>query len=118
MKDSDELDKQVEAWTVHYPPEKVEEILQKAGVGAGVVANAQDIDADPQMKYYNFYRELDHPYMGKLRYYHPAPIKLSAVETAVQRPVLLGEHTDYICTKILGMSQSEVDKLRQKGVFE
>jgi crotonobetainyl-CoA:carnitine CoA-transferase CaiB-like acyl-CoA transferase len=83
-----------------------------------VVANARDLDEDPQMAHYNFYRELEHPYIGRLRYYHPAPIKLSAVETAVQRPVLLGEHTDHICTKILGMSQSEVDALRQKGVFE
>jgi crotonobetainyl-CoA:carnitine CoA-transferase CaiB-like acyl-CoA transferase len=118
IKNSDELDRRVEAWTINYPPEAVEEILQSAGVGAGVVANAQDIDEDPQMNYYNYYREMDHPYAGKLRYYHPAPIKLSAVETAVARPVLLGEHTDYVCTKILGMSQSEVDQLRQKGIFE
>jgi crotonobetainyl-CoA:carnitine CoA-transferase CaiB-like acyl-CoA transferase len=118
VKNSDVLDKLVETWTINYPPEAVEEMLQKAGVGAGVVANAQDIDEDPQMNYYNFYREIEHPYVGKLRYYHPAPIKLSAVETAVGRPVLLGEHTDYICTKILGMSQEEVDKLRQKGAFE
>jgi crotonobetainyl-CoA:carnitine CoA-transferase CaiB-like acyl-CoA transferase len=56
--------------------------------------------------------------MGRLRYYHPAPIKLSAVEAAMQRPVLIGEHTDHICTEILGMSKDEVDRLRQKGVFE
>jgi len=118
IKNNDELDKLVEAWTINYPPEAVEEILQSARVGAGVVANARDIDEDPQMNYYNFYREIDHPYVGKLRYYHPAPITLSAVETAVGRPVLVGEHTNYICTKILGMSQSEVDKLRQKGTFE
>jgi crotonobetainyl-CoA:carnitine CoA-transferase CaiB-like acyl-CoA transferase len=118
VKNNDALDKLVETWTINYPPEAVEETLQQAGVGAGVVANAQDIDEDPQMNYYNFYREIEHPFMGRLRYYHPAPIKLSAVETAVGRPVLLGEHTDYICTKILGMSQGEVDKLRQKGAFE
>jgi crotonobetainyl-CoA:carnitine CoA-transferase CaiB-like acyl-CoA transferase len=118
VKYSDELDKLVEEWTVKYPPEAVEAILQGAGIGAGTVASPRDIDEDPQMNYYNFYRELDHPYMGKLRYYHPAPIKLSEVEAAVQRPVLLGEHTDYVCTKILGMSQSEVDRLRQKGTFE
>jgi benzylsuccinate CoA-transferase BbsF subunit len=115
---SDELDKLVEGWTVNYPPEAVEEMLQHAGVGAGVVASAKDINEDPQMNYYHFYREMEHPYVGKLRYYHPAPIKLSAVETAVQRPVLLGEHTDQICTQILGMSQSEVDGMRQRGVFE
>jgi benzylsuccinate CoA-transferase BbsF subunit len=118
VKNSDELDKLVEEWTVNYSPEQVQKMLQEGGVGAGLVANAKDLDKDPQMNYYNFYRELDHPYMGKLRYYHPAPIKLSAVEMAVQRPVLVGEHTDYICTKILGMSRGEVDRLRQKGVFE
>jgi crotonobetainyl-CoA:carnitine CoA-transferase CaiB-like acyl-CoA transferase len=118
VKNSDELDKLVEEWTLKYPPEDIQKKLQQAGVGAGLVANAKDLDADPQLNYYNFYREMEHPYMGKLRYYHPAPIKLSAVETAVQRPVLVGEHTDYICTKILGMSQDDVDRLRQKGTFE
>jgi crotonobetainyl-CoA:carnitine CoA-transferase CaiB-like acyl-CoA transferase len=118
IKNSDELDKLVEAWTLNYPPEAVEELLQKYGVGAGVVSNARDIDEDPQMNYYNFYREMDHPFVGRLRYYHPAPIKLSEAETAVDRPVLLGEHTDYICKEILGMSQAEVDGLRQRGAFE
>jgi crotonobetainyl-CoA:carnitine CoA-transferase CaiB-like acyl-CoA transferase len=118
VKYSDELDKLVETWTVNYPPEVIEEMLQHVGVGAGVVANAKDINEDPQMNYYNFYRELNHPYIGRLRYYHPAPIKLSAAEPAVQRPVLLGEHTDRICKEILGMNQSEVDRLREKGVFE
>ena len=118
VKYSNELDNLVEAWTINYSPEEVEEILQQAGVGAGVVANARDIDEDPQMNFYNFYREIEHPYMGKLRYYHPAPLKLSTAEAAIGRPVLIGEHTDYICTKILGMSQGEVDKLRGKGTFE
>jgi crotonobetainyl-CoA:carnitine CoA-transferase CaiB-like acyl-CoA transferase len=54
------------------PPEAVEEILQKAGVGAGTVSDARDIDEDPQMNYYNFYRELDHPYMGRCGITNPA----------------------------------------------
>ena len=108
----------VEAWTINLPPEQVMTRLQEAGVGAGVVASARDLDEDPQLNHYNFYRELDHPYMGKLRYYHPDPIKLSVAEADVQRPVLLGEHTDYICKEILGMSRDEIDRLRQKGVFD
>jgi benzylsuccinate CoA-transferase BbsF subunit len=114
----DELDKLVESWTINYPPEAVEEMLQKAGVGAGVVATAKDIDEDPQMNYYNFYREFDHPYMGKLRYYHPAGIKMSAAETAMKRPVMIGEHNEYICTEILGLSKAEFESLKQKGIFE
>ncbi len=118
VKNSDELDRRVESWTVNHSPEDVQKILQGVGVGAGLVSNAKDLDEDPQMKHYNFYRESDHPYMGKLRYYHPAPIKLSAAEADVNRPVLLGEHTDRICTDILGMSKTEIDRLRQKGVFD
>ncbi len=116
--DSDEIDRRVEKWTVNYPPEKVQEMLQSASVGSGVVANAKDLDEDPQLNHYNFYREMEHPYMGKLRYYHPDPVKLSAVEPDIRRPVLLGEHTDQICTEILGMTQEEVDSLREKGVFD
>jgi benzylsuccinate CoA-transferase BbsF subunit len=118
LKHSDELDRRVEEWTIDQTPERVMAILQGAGIGAGVVANARDMDSDLQLNYDNFYRELDHPFMGKLHYYHPAAVKLSGAETAVQRPVLLGEHTDYICTRILGMSAKEIEDLRAKGVFK
>ena len=118
VENSDELDRLVEEWTINFTPKQVMTMLQEAGVGAGVVANAQDLDEDAQLNHYNFYRQLDHPYMGKLRYYHPAGIKLSGVETEVRRPILLGEHTDYICHQILGMPQDEIDRLRQKGVFD
>jgi benzylsuccinate CoA-transferase BbsF subunit len=96
----------------------VEELLQKAGVGAGTVANAQDMDEDPQMNYYNFYREITHDYVGKLRFYHPAPIVLSRQPTDVARAIYLGEHTDQICRDILHMPQAEIDALRKKGVFQ
>ena len=39
VKYSDELDNLVESWTINYPPEAVEEMLQQAGVGAGTVAS-------------------------------------------------------------------------------
>ncbi len=118
LKNSDELDTLVESWTVNYPPEAIEEMLQQAGVGAGVVANPKDLDEDPQLNYYNFYREFDHPYVGRLRYYHPAGIKLSNAPADMARPVLIGEHGEKICTEILGLSQAEFARLKQKGVFE
>jgi benzylsuccinate CoA-transferase BbsF subunit len=118
VKHSDQLDRLVEGWTANYPPEAVEEMLQQAGVGAGVVASPKDLNEDPQMNYYNFYREFEHPYAGKLRYYHPAAIKLSNAPAAMARPVLLGEHSEKICTEILGISKEEFERLRQKGVFE
>ena len=118
VENSDELDRLVAEWTLNFTPEQVMTRLQAAGVGAGVVANARDLDNDVQLNHYNFYRELDHPYMGKRRFYHPEAMKLSAAEAEVRRPVLVGEHTDNICTRILGMSRGEIDRLRQKGVFD
>ena len=39
-----------------------------------------------------------------VRYYHAAAIKLSTAKSEVQRPILVGEYTDYICTEILGIA--------------
>ena len=118
LKNSDELDKEVEAWTKGLTAEQVMNMLQGEGVAAGVVENSHDMDNDIQLNYYNFYRQIDHPFMGKLRYYHPAALTLSKAETEVKGPILLGEHTDYICSQILGMSQNEIDELKKKGVFQ
>jgi benzylsuccinate CoA-transferase BbsF subunit len=118
LKNVDKLDELVADWTADLTAEQVMGVLQGAGVGAGIVATSKDLDNDLQLGYYNFYRQLDHPYMGKLRYYHPAAIKLSRAETEVKMPVLLGEHTDYICQEFLGLSKAEIENLRAKGVFK
>jgi len=118
IQNADKLDELVANWTADLTPEQVMGVLQGAGVGAGLVSNAKDLDNDIQLGYYNFYRLLDHPYMGKLRYYHPAALKLSRAETEVKMPVLLGQHTDYVCQEFLGMSKAEIEDLRSKGVFK
>jgi benzylsuccinate CoA-transferase BbsF subunit len=118
LKNSDEIDNYVNTWTTGLTAEQVMNMLQGAGVAAGAVENSHDMDNDIQLNYYNFYRQIDHPYMGKLRYYHPAALSLSKAESEVKGPVLLGEHTDYICSQILGMSQNEIDDFKKKGVFQ
>jgi crotonobetainyl-CoA:carnitine CoA-transferase CaiB-like acyl-CoA transferase len=118
LKNQEKLDEMVAVWPAGLTSDQVMAMLQGAGVAAGVVSNAADLDQDIQQNSYNFYRQLDHPYMGKLRYYHPAALKLSRAEAELKRPVLLGEHTDYICKEILGMSQTEIEDLQAKGVFK
>jgi hypothetical protein len=63
-------------------------------------------------------RQFDHPFVGQLRFYHQASIKLYESDAEVKRPVLLGKHTEYICSQILGMSKDEIDSLAAKGIFE
>jgi len=117
VKNSDELDRLVESWTINYTPVEVMEKLQKAGVGAGVVANAQDIVEDKQLQHYHYFREVEHPFMGKISYAHPPAFKLSGAEAQVGRATILGEHNEYVCKEILGLSNEAYQKLIDSKAF-
>ena len=118
VKHSDELDKKVEAWTVNCNAEHVMQTLQRVGISAGVVANSQDIAEDVQLKHYNYFHELDHPYMGKINYCHAPAMKLSGADSDVGRATILGEHNEYICQEILGYSHDDYLNLIRDKVFE
>jgi len=66
-----------EDWTGQHTVEEIMGKMQAGGVGAGIVSNARDVVEDPQLAHYRFFREVDHPYIGKLTYCHPPAIKLS-----------------------------------------
>lgn len=118
IKNSDELDRLVEAWTVNFTPEQVMEMMQNSGVGAGVVSDARDIYEDVQLKHYRYFREVEHPYMGKLKFAHPPSFKLSEVDSQVGRSSILGEHNEFVCKKILGLSDKIYRNLIKEGVFD
>lgn len=118
IKHSDEIDKNVNEWTEKYTPEQVMEMMQNEGVAAGVVATAQDSEADPQLKAYDFFREIEHPYLGKQKFFHPPGFTLSDATAELHRPVFLGEHTEYICKDILGISDDDFSRMQHDGVFD
>jgi crotonobetainyl-CoA:carnitine CoA-transferase CaiB-like acyl-CoA transferase len=118
VKNSDELDGLVETWTVNYTPEQVMVMMQDVGVGAGVVSNARDIYEDIQLKHYRYFREVEHPLMGKITYAHPPSVKLSDVDSQVGRSSILGEHNEFVCKEILGFSDETYKNLVRDKVFE
>jgi crotonobetainyl-CoA:carnitine CoA-transferase CaiB-like acyl-CoA transferase len=93
-------------------------MLQENGVAAGVVATAGDSEADPQLKAYDFFREINHRYLGTQRFFHPPGFTLSDAVAEVRRPVYLGEHTEKICKEFLGMTDAEYARLDGEGAFE
>lgn len=118
VKNSDELDVYVNEWTAAYTPRQVMEMMQGAGVAAGVVATAQDSESDPQLKAYDFFREIEHPYLGKQKFFHPPAFTLSDATAELHRPVLLGEHTKYVCKDILGIADDDFSRMEKDGVFD
>lgn len=118
LKNVDELDKLVVEWTTDREAFEVMNILQKAGVAAGVVQRAPDTMKDPQIAFDNALIELAHPVVGK-RLYPGIPFKMSETPPQPSTPApLLGQHTDEICREILGMSDKEIKQLKEEKVLE
>lgn len=114
----DELNRLIGEWTVGLTAEDVMERLQAAGVPAGVVKNAADMYNDPQLRKRNIYWPMEHSEMGMFTHLGQS-FQLSKTPSKAYSPSpLLGEHTEYICTKLLGMPDEEFIDLMQKGVFE
>jgi benzylsuccinate CoA-transferase BbsF subunit len=114
----DEMERLVAEWTQKHPADEVMQMMQAAGVPAAVVQNAQDLlEHDPQLKERDFIVPLEHPVLGIFN--HPAPpFKLLKTKAHMRTSPCLGEHTEYVCTQLLGMSDGEFVNLLQDGVFE
>jgi benzylsuccinate CoA-transferase BbsF subunit len=112
-----ELEKLVADWTKNHSAEEVMQLMQRAAVPAGVVQNAQNIiEGDPQLKERKFLVPLEHPVLGIFD--HPAPpFKLLKTKAQMRTSPCLGEHNEYVCTQVLGMSDEEYIELLQAGVF-
>jgi benzylsuccinate CoA-transferase BbsF subunit len=117
-KNEETLNKIVSEWTVNQTPEDVMTRLQAAGVPAGVVKNTADMFEDPQLRSRNIYWPMQHAEMGMFTHLGQS-FQLSKTPSKPFSPApLLGEHTEQICTGLLGMSDEEFIKLMQDGVFE
>jgi len=116
-KNEEELDKIVSEWTQRHTPQKVESLLQEAGVSAGIVANTADLFSDPQLKHRKHFRWLEHPVIGK--HAHEAPCYLlSKTPIDLVRPgPCLGQHNKYVLKDIMGMSDTEIMELERKKVI-
>lgn len=113
-----ELDPLVEAWTMQYGAYDVMERLQTAGVAAGVVQNAAQLDSDPHLRARGFIVETDHPEMGRIRH-GGLPIKLSVTPGRVRcHAPLLGQDNQYVLGNILGLAPEAIERLRQLGVLD
>jgi crotonobetainyl-CoA:carnitine CoA-transferase CaiB-like acyl-CoA transferase len=111
------LDAAVEAWTRRRTAEAVAAALQAEGIAASVVANAADIcDRDCQLKARNGSVRVPTP-EGQHVELDGLPFVLNGTPGAVRSPgPLLGEHTDVILRRVLGMTDRAIGALRTAHV--
>jgi benzylsuccinate CoA-transferase BbsF subunit len=114
----EELDRLIESRTKLLPPEEVMAQLQAVGIAAGVVNNVSDLREDAQLIHRGHFQKVQHPVIGKYTVEMP-PARFSKCVAKIRRPApMLGEHNEYICCQILGMSGEEFVWLDSEGVFQ
>lgn len=117
QKHAAELDEGIEKWTRQFPPEQAAELLQKAGVPAGVVQNAEDLAKDPQLHARGFFVNVEHPILGRT-ISDRVPWKCPENFASSWRPAPgLGDDNDYVFRQLLGMEEKELSLNKERGII-
>jgi benzylsuccinate CoA-transferase BbsF subunit len=112
------LDAAMDEWTIEHAPEEVIAALQAAGVPAGMVANSADVFEDPQLRARGLFWPMEHSEMGMFTHLGSSMVLSETPAQASTPSPCLGEHNEYVLTKILGKSDEEFIELLAAGVLE
>jgi crotonobetainyl-CoA:carnitine CoA-transferase CaiB-like acyl-CoA transferase len=111
------LDELIEQWTAQHTPEEVVHLLQKAGIAAGVVQNAEDLARDPQLMAREFFIPLEHPVLGRT-ISDSTPIRFKDNPKVNWKAApLLGEDNRYVYVDLLGLTEDELSFYIEKGII-
>ncbi|MCR4392867.1 MAG: CoA transferase [Dehalococcoidales bacterium] len=111
------LDEFVQRWTSNLEAEDVMSLLQSRGIPAGVVQNAADLADDPQLNYRDFFIHIEHPLLGETRA-DACPLKFSFSPAEYLRSAPdIGQDNDYVFRELLGISDSELNRLKENDVI-
>ena len=113
-----ELDALIEAWTIDRTPEEVMTVLQAAGVPAGIVENAADLSEDSQLRARGLFWPMEHSEMGLFTHLGSSMLLSKTPAQASTPSPCIGEHNEYVLTKILGKTDEEFVELLAAGALE
>jgi formyl-CoA transferase len=92
------------------------ETLEAAGVPNGPINNIQQVFEEPQVIARGMKIALDHPLAGTAPLV-ASPMRFSATPLECKAPPpTLGQHTDEILRRMLGMSVADIAQLRAEGI--
>jgi benzylsuccinate CoA-transferase BbsF subunit len=116
-KHQEELDPIIGDWTRNRDGEELMHLLQKAGLAATPSLSNKALYEDPHLKDRGVFLQVDPPFLGKDWVLSP-PFRLSETPARIRRHApLLGEHDHPIFEQLLGMSQEEIEKLKEEQVI-
>jgi crotonobetainyl-CoA:carnitine CoA-transferase CaiB-like acyl-CoA transferase len=108
---TDELHAEVEKWTLERTKHEVMKILGEAAVPCSATMDTAELYDDPHLNERGFIKTLPHPKLGDVRMLG-FPTRMSANAVEMTPPPELGQHTDAVLSKELGLDASALVDLR------
>ncbi len=88
-----------------------------AGLPAGPISDIAQVFADPQVQHRGMAVPVAHPTAGPIRL-PGVPVKFGSTPAAIQGPPpRLGQHTDDVLRRVLGLGEAEIVELRAAGAI-
>lgn len=111
----DTLDQIITAWTRRFDSIELGHILQEHGITGGAVTNEADLYSDPHLATRHHFHSLTGEELGT--HFYPGPLweTNKAPNILKSAPCRLGEHNEYVYRELLGLSQVEIDILKDNG---
>jgi formyl-CoA transferase len=116
IENADALSGEIAAWTSRHDKHEAMRILSEGDVPASAVFDSVDLFKDKHLIERGFIHEVEHESRGQIRLLG-WPARLSESEVPIRAAALLGKHTVEVIAADLGLSESEVDELREQGAF-
>lgn len=112
----DRVDEAIRTWTTTRDADQAMRHLQQAGIPAGVVRPMAQVLEDAHLRARGFWREVERPwvgtYMASTAWFRTGrkPMPIRHVSPT------LGEHTDEVLSRVLGLSPDRIAQLEQSGI--
>jgi succinate---hydroxymethylglutarate CoA-transferase len=114
----DALEAAIEAVTVKKTTAEWLAVFTGSGLPYAAVNDVLDTLNHAQVRARDMVVQVQHPFCGTISLLNP-PVKYSACRPRVRTPPpLLGEHTHEILRDVVGLSEVEIERLREEGAVK
>jgi crotonobetainyl-CoA:carnitine CoA-transferase CaiB-like acyl-CoA transferase len=111
----DLINREMGEFTMQYDARRLMDMLQGAGVPAGMVQRSSDHLDDPQLAHRAFFRRLEHPEMGEVPY-EGHQFRILGYDNGPRFPApCLGEHTYEVLSDVLGLDGDAIAEILATG---
>ncbi len=113
----EEIGSRLAEFTRRHEPRALMDLLQAAGVPAGMVQRSSDHMEDPQLAHRRFFRRMAHPEMGEVPY-EGHQFRIEGYDNGPRTPApCLGEHSIAVLQELLGYGDDDLARLAASGAL-